>query len=202
MARKTDRFPIGLWYCVGTSATVRVLIGSHMHYKLPPTSADEIAEYFLTLGRRDEIEIDPLKLQKLLYYAQSWHLAELGELLFKEKIEAWPVGPVVATVYRQYKVFGSKAIDTTGIKQPPLTEEEAELLESVWCRYGKLSGPKLAGMSHHEDPWIKARGNLPLAKPSNKEVKPEVMRQYFCERMRKANEDLAGLLPIIARMAK
>ena len=202
MTRKADRFPIELWYRVGTSATVRVLLGSHMHYKPPPTSADEIAEYFLTLGRRDEVEIDPLKLQKLLYYAQSWHLAELGELLFKEKIEAWPVGPVVSRVYGQYKVFKRSAIDTTGIEQPALTEEEAELLESVWCRYGRLSGPQLSRMTHNEDPWIKARGNLPAGKQSKAEVKPEVMQQYFCEQLRKANEELAGLLPIISKMAE
>ena len=37
-----------------------------------------------------------VKLHKLLYYAQGWHLARTGRPLFPEAVEAWTDGPVVA----------------------------------------------------------------------------------------------------------
>ena len=43
--------------------------------------------------------VDQMKLQKLLYFAQGHHLADFGELLFREDIEAWKYGPVVRVVY-------------------------------------------------------------------------------------------------------
>ena len=35
------------------------------------------------------------KLEKLVYYAQAWHLARHQRPLFPETIEAWAQGPVV-----------------------------------------------------------------------------------------------------------
>ena len=48
-----------------------------------------------------------LRLQKLLYFAQGWHLARFGRPLFDASIEAWPYGPVVPEVYRAYKEYGA-----------------------------------------------------------------------------------------------
>ena len=42
--------------------------------------------------------VSNLKLQKLLYYVQGFHLAVFGEPLFEEEIEAWMYGPVVPSV--------------------------------------------------------------------------------------------------------
>ncbi|WP_340375862.1 type II toxin-antitoxin system antitoxin SocA domain-containing protein [Streptomyces sp. SS7] len=35
-----------------------------------------------------------MKLQKLVYYCQAWHLAWEGRALFPEAIQAWASGPV------------------------------------------------------------------------------------------------------------
>ncbi|MFI5930904.1 Panacea domain-containing protein [Actinoplanes sp. NPDC051494] len=40
-------------------------------------------------------------LQKLVYYSQSWHLALLGEPLFRDTIQAWRDGPVTLTLWDQ-----------------------------------------------------------------------------------------------------
>lgn len=40
-----------------------------------------------------------MKLQKLCYYSQAWHLAWDGVPLFPERIEAWANGPVVPVLY-------------------------------------------------------------------------------------------------------
>ncbi len=40
-----------------------------------------------------------MKLQKLCYYSQAWHLAWDGAPLFPEKIEAWANGPIIPVLY-------------------------------------------------------------------------------------------------------
>ena len=40
-----------------------------------------------------------MKLQKLVYYCQAWHLAWEGRALFPEAIQAWASGPVCPELY-------------------------------------------------------------------------------------------------------
>ena len=67
-------------------------------------SCDDAAKYFLAQVSEDAGDlISNLKLQKLLYYAQGFHLALYDQPLFPEAIEAWTHGPVVPDLYRHYK---------------------------------------------------------------------------------------------------
>ena len=50
-----------------------------------------------------------MKLQKMLYYQQGFHLAYFETPLFDEDIEAWMYGPVVPSMYEKYKEFGLKS---------------------------------------------------------------------------------------------
>jgi len=57
--------------------------------------------------------ITPLKLQKLLYYAQGYAPAALGRPLFDELIKAWEPGPVCISIYRRFKIalkWGGKKV--------------------------------------------------------------------------------------------
>jgi len=40
-----------------------------------------------------------MKLQKLVYYSQAWHLVWDEEPLFSDPIEAWANGPIVRSLY-------------------------------------------------------------------------------------------------------
>ena len=63
-------------------------------------SCQDVANYFLSLCDEDAGDlISNLKLQKLVYYAQGFHLAISGEPLFDEKIMAWEHGPVIPQLY-------------------------------------------------------------------------------------------------------
>ena len=98
--------------------------------------------------------ISNLKLQKLLYYMQGFHLAFFDEPLFEEDIHAWQHGPVVPSVYFKYKDFGSNGIT---LPEPSslieLTEEEESIFEQVYNAYGQFSALKLREMTHQELPW-------------------------------------------------
>ncbi len=69
-------------------------------------TASEAARYFLAL-QDDEDSISNLKLQKLLYYAQGFSLALTGKPLFNDQIKAWIHGPVVPSVWADYRECGA-----------------------------------------------------------------------------------------------
>lgn len=124
-------------------------------------SARKVAEYFL--AKADESVgdgISNLKLQKLVYYAQGFHLALLGAPLFAERIEAWEHGPVVPELYHLYKGHGSGNIPApTAFDPDDYDRAEAELLDEVYDVFGQYSAWKLRNMTHEDRPWIDAYQN-------------------------------------------
>lgn len=117
--------------------------------------AIDAARYLLAHQDRSEgEEVSNLKLQKLLYYAQGYHLALFGKPLFADDIEAWDLGPVVPDVYRAFKDFGGAAIDAP-ISEPQNVDDTArETLDRVIDGYGQFTATRLAQMTHGEPPWL------------------------------------------------
>jgi len=77
----------------------------------PNLAAFDAANYLLILVDREAVDsINHLRLQKLLYFTQGVSLALTGKILFKETIKALPYGPVVKSVFSQYKVFDNGTI--------------------------------------------------------------------------------------------
>jgi uncharacterized phage-associated protein len=74
-------------------------------------SCFDIANYFIWLANETGSFVSNLKLQKLVYYAQAWHLAIHETALFEEDFEAWVHGPVIPVLYQKYKQFSWQPID-------------------------------------------------------------------------------------------
>lgn len=113
-----------------------------------------------------------LRLQKLLYFAQGWHLARYGKPLFPDPIEAWTYGPVVPAVYNAYCQHGRNGIpgELPGVEA--FTQEEYALLLDVVREYDKYGTSSLVNMTHKRGaPWA-AVGN-------HAEIPQEAMRSYF-----------------------
>lgn len=108
--------------------------------------------------------ISPLKLQKLLYYCQAWHLAVFSKPLFKEEIEAWSHGPVIPSQYKRFaNTLRNGSIKMDNIKKESIVfenEETKNLLEEVFEIYNEHSANYLENLTHSEKPWIEARGSL------------------------------------------
>lgn len=100
----------------------------------------------------DDELMSNMKLQKLLYYQQGFHLAYFGKPLFDEDMEAWMYGPVVPVVYEHYKVNGSKGIEPKG-EEISLSNKEEALFNEVYRIYGIYSATGLMNMTHSEMPW-------------------------------------------------
>ena len=123
---------------------------------MKPVSASLIAEYILSLSNPKIGDIiSNLKLQKLLYYCQGFHLVVFGQPLFKEDIINWDHGPVVKEVYHIYNKHKDKAIPIPkSFESEELKEEQKELIKEVYDAFGQFSAWRLREMTHEEPPWI------------------------------------------------
>jgi len=118
----------------------------------------DVAKYFLSLNDEEVGElISNLKLQKLVYYAQGFHLAMMDSPLFADSIEAWAHGPVVPSLYHAYKEYGAGAIPVPVDFDPDIIDSSTSaLLDEVYSVFGQFSAWKLRNMTHDEPPWIEA----------------------------------------------
>lgn len=94
-------------------------------------------------------DVGNVKLHKLLYYCQGWHLAWTGQPLFREVIEAWSMGPVVAVVWRD-EARG----EVPSVFADDLTADMYLVIDYVVSRYGGYTGQQLVVMTHSERPWL------------------------------------------------
>lgn len=93
-----------------------------------------------------------MKLQKMLYYQQGFHLAYFDTPLFDDEIEAWMYGPVVPNVYNRFKGQGSKGLEPVA-DEIMLSDTEETLFDEVYQVYGAYSASGLMNMTHKESPW-------------------------------------------------
>ena len=102
------------------------------------------------------IEVDKLKLQKLLFYCQAVHIVFTDKPLFDDEIQAWDYGPVVPSVYKKIK-------SKEGIIRLPykgtLSEEQIKYIDMTLEYYGNKSGAALINETHSEAAWINAYNN-------------------------------------------
>jgi uncharacterized phage-associated protein len=147
-------------------------------------SCFNVADYFIWLANETGSFISNLKLQKLVYYAQAWHLALHNTPLFPEDFQAWIHGPVIPALYQKYKLFGWQPI-LKDVK-PDLPEDVQAFLDEVAQAYFACDAYELEQMTHAESPWNWARGDIPPDAPSNAVIKKEWMKEYYGSR---AEED-------------
>ncbi len=133
-----------------------------------------------------------MKLQKLLYYCQGWHLAWDGEPLFSERIEAWANGPVVRDIYDLHR--GTFRLShplpaSWGADCTRLTNDERETVEVVVNFYRDWSADQLSRATHGERPWIEAREGLTPTERGTQEISLDTMQDYFSGLMDQSPED-------------
>lgn len=145
--------------------------------------AVDVADWMLSRVDLDAGDaITHLKLQKLVYYAQAWHLAYFDKPIFEEDLKAWTHGPVATTVWHKYKEYGWNALPASE-KVPDFQRETLALLAAVYDSYSPFSAKQLEEMTHREDPWIEARGSLPLEARCDTHIKKQTMAQYYRTRI-------------------
>ncbi|HEY9876405.1 MAG TPA: type II toxin-antitoxin system antitoxin SocA domain-containing protein [Candidatus Obscuribacterales bacterium] len=143
-------------------------------------SCFNVADYFIWLANETGSFVSNLKLQKLVYYAQAWHLALYGTPLFQEDFQAWVHGPVIPALYQKYRNFGWQPILEDA--NPELPKEVQDFLNEVAEEYFACDAYELEQMTHIEAPWNRARGDLQTDAPSNAVINKEWMKEYYASR--------------------
>ena len=143
----------------------------------------DVADFFLKIVDRDSgSTITPLKLQKLLYYAQGYYLAMHDKALFNEDFEAWAHGPANPKIYEKYKEYGYDAIDAPE-KTPELSKDIVNFLYDIWATFGIFDGKYLEELTHKETPWINARKGCEPGSTCHNVITKESMKKFFKEKL-------------------
>lgn len=141
-------------------------------------TARDVANYILLAMRNRGESISNLKLQKLVYYSQAWYVARFGLPLFSERIEAWVHGPVVPSLFRDFKQYRWSPIDCD-IDMPALPAGLATHIDGVLNAYAHLDATQLERLTHRESPWLEARGGIPHDEPSTAVISNESMGRFY-----------------------
>jgi uncharacterized phage-associated protein len=150
--------------------------------------AASVANEFIELGKKNDQIVDPLKLQKLVYLAHGWHLAFLNQPLIKENVKAWRYGPVIPSIYKEFKDQGRAPILRT-IEIPsgtPVPDANAKaIVDEVWKKYGRMSGFNLSMITHQPgSAWdiVRSSNSGGFASPP---IPDSYIREEFKHRMPK-----------------
>lgn len=147
------------------------------------TGYQDIADYFIALSNDTENLITNLKLQKLVYYVQAWHLAVFKEPIFEDNFEAWVHGPVIPQLYRDYKQFSYNPIneekEASDVLFAKFGSEIQTILSDVTEEYFGRTAYELEQLTHSEDPWIKARNGISASENSSQVIEQLSMKDYY-----------------------
>ncbi|WP_165501241.1 Panacea domain-containing protein [Pedobacter psychrodurus] len=119
-----------------------------------------------------------MKLQKLIYIANGIHLALNEGPLINEPVETWDYGPVIHSVYQNYKMFGSTRISVNPFEnlvyRSKLSETAKKAIDDAWVVGKDVDGIQLSNWTHKEDsPWTTAKDQKLAVIPNNE------MKNYF-----------------------
>ena len=144
------------------------------------TTAKAVADFFLNFVHKHGDVLTNLKLQKLVYYAQAWHLALKGKPLFDDEIQAWVHGPVVPSLYVRFKKYRWEVV-TEKPNWPDLPDPVCKHLVEVFSVYGKFSAWDLERMTHQELPWQNARKGLTLDAEGKHPISHKDMQHFYAK---------------------
>ncbi len=160
------------------------------------TTPQQVANYFLDRADKEDVPISQMKLLKLVYIAYGWYLALTDDRLFDEGVEAWEHGPVIPSLYHEFKHFGKHPITAKATQTDWFSEEVFEpripldnselhfVLSKVWAAYKIFDAWSLRNKTHEDgSPWKEvfdpnSRGVL-LNDSSIKEHYKERIKKYI-----------------------
>lgn len=156
----------------------------------PPYDINIIADYTILSLTADEKPTDliNLKLQKLMYYIQGWHLGYKKTRIIDSAFEAWVHGPVSRKLYDRFKDTKTlySYIDRTDVVNndayDKIQEDDRKFIDYILYNYASFSGVELEQKTHEEYPWQKTREGLHPLVACNKEIDDNLIIEYFSEK--------------------
>lgn len=146
---------------------------------------NDVVDYVIVRLDEGGVPLTLLKLQKLLYYVQAWHLAFGKGKFFNGNFQAWIHGPVNREIYDRFKdthsLYASVTRDNVRSADAIVTFPESARLhiDEVLEAYGDLSGTQLEAMTHSEKPWQQARSGLRPSERCEKMIDESLMADFY-----------------------
>lgn len=152
-----------------------------------PYPSASIANAFLRRARKAKQALDPMKIQKLLYYANGYYLAKTDAPLVDEYFEAWKFGPVLPSLYYEFQKFGADGIkawacdpDSGQFAEPPDEPLANKVVDFVWQRFGGLDATDLSRRTHKKgSPWERVISAQDGVVYRNTDIPTPYIKEYF-----------------------
>ena len=148
----------------------------------------DVANYIVNYSIDSGKPISNLKLQKILYYVQAASLVENDMPMFNDEICAWTYGPVVKSVYHEFKSYANAAIEDYvnekytdyGLTYDPeynpneiISDNDKKIINRVVSRYQDTSPLEMVRKTHREEPWKSAY------EKHNSVIKGDVIKSFY-----------------------
>lgn len=124
-----------------------------------------IANNVLNRAFAEKCRISPMKLQKILYFVAAEYQKKTGQSLFSERFETWQYGPVLRSVYSEFRPFSRDYITRfakDAENKSRMINEGADpalqrALDTVWSATKGRSAVDLSRITHMENSaWDKS----------------------------------------------
>jgi uncharacterized phage-associated protein len=138
-------------------------ISNMAHY-----TPSHVANFILDNAEKEDVPLTPLKLLKLVYLCYGWVRAITDIRLFEEHFEAWDYGPVIPSLYGEFKRYGGTAIPSFeksyvyDFEREPYIARIADhqritsIMQKCWDAFKIYKASALVNETHEADgPWIK-----------------------------------------------
>lgn len=161
-------------------------MGSRMTSSEGAYEVGAVANFMIGRAKKGGDPLTHVKLQSLVYLGYGIYLADQDRRLFKQRIEAWPSGPIVPELYHEFKRFGTVPIrdwstdfnyETRKVTFPAVDDDDRLALHALnltWSHYGKRSALELKQLTRlPHSPWCQAKSkNL-------SEIPDARIKEYF-----------------------
>lgn len=150
-----------------------------------------VANFIIDRAKKERLNITQVKLLKLVYLSYGWVRAVLDRRLFDEPIQACKLGPVVPSLYHEFKRFKSSPVtefsiymdENGGFSEPhiPTSDQSVKVIQKAWDVYKPFTASALVNKTYEPDsPWAKY-----YDQPEKNVIIPdEEIKAYFAKKIR------------------
>lgn len=158
----------------------------------------QIANYFIKSAQDTGEEVTPMKLIKLTYIAHGWYLGFNDKPLLTETVYAWKYGPVIDTLYNEFKAYGNCPInqlyyDHCNQLYPLPDASINSFLDAIWKGYGSFDGIKLSAMTHQKGtPWDRIWNDEGAKNKRHVPIPNNYIKEYYKKKIADSQQSISA----------
>lgn len=117
-------------------------------------NAKSIAKWFIYKNPELAYNYENMKLNKLLYFSQLYHFVLFGKNLFEDNFLRWDNGPVIESIYKDYRYNDLKmSVSKNELDKELLNEPLNKFLNLINFMFSTSSGEELSEETHTHNIW-------------------------------------------------